>query len=262
MKLRTAAAALAIALGTASPAAALDNAAPDRDRHPNVGLLGMGAPGEEPTPWCSGAVLSDHVFLTAAHCIADIPADFPWVLTLAPGAPVAPVGRPAILFDEFPSVFFVPTIPATRVVVHPQFDPARSAHDLAVVLFPAGTFAGVTPVELPRARLLDRLNLRHRSFRLVGYGADPEYGDDDPVIIFEGYRQTARTTFGKLTHRQLQLAGGGCEGDSGSPQLLGESNLAVSLLSDAGVDCRGPVLAQRLDTDAERRFLARYVSLP
>jgi hypothetical protein len=56
--------------------------------------------------------------------------------------------------------------------------------------------------------------------------------------------------------------GGLCNGDSGSPQLLAGTDLALSLLSEIGpgVDvCRGVIQAQRLDTRSERRFLARYL---
>ena len=56
--------------------------------------------------------------------------------------------------------------------------------------------------------------------------------------------------------------GGACLADSGSPQLLGGTDLALSILSDLepGMDfCRGEILAQRLDRRSERRFLARYL---
>jgi len=68
--------------------------------------------------------------------------------------------------------------------------------------------------------------------------------------------------------RQLHLRGAGvsgqgglCLGDSGSPQFLGSSNAAVSQLSFSGDSCR-EIVAQRLDTQAERRFLSRFVDLP
>ncbi|MBA3427762.1 MAG: trypsin-like serine protease [Actinobacteria bacterium] len=141
------------------------------------------------------------------------------------------------------------------------FDGDRLAHDVAVVKFPRDSFAGVAPIELPRARLLDRLQ-GHRSFRLVGYGADPERGDGAPVFVVEGYRQTRTTSFAALTHRQLQLEGGLCFGDSGSPQLLGDTNVAVALFSDHGGQCNGSFVSQRLDTRSERWFLARFVPLP
>jgi hypothetical protein len=161
------------------------------------------------------------------------------------------------------------------VVVHPGFDPETQEHDVAVLLFPAGTFAGVTPVLPPRARLLDRrarrVGLRGQRFRLVGYGSDPEWGDTGPRrFVVEGCRQTATAPFKALRRGRLlrqngsasNRQGGLCYRDSGSPQFLGDTNLAVSLFSEHDEECREDLLAQRLDTRAERRFLSRYVQLP
>jgi hypothetical protein len=268
---------LALALALAPPAPAVDEGVPDRDRHPAVGALGFdpdGA-GEQPASLlCSGMVLSDRVFLTAAHCIATMPEGTAWSVTLEPGAPAAPVVRPGIVFDEFPLPFLVPSLAAPEVVVHPDHDPERRTHDLAVLRHPPGTFAGVTPVVLPRARLLDRLRhrgaLRGRSFRLVGYGTDPERGEGAPVFVLEGYRQTATAPFLRLTRTRLHLQGdvrrtrrgGLCLGDSGSPQLLEGTNRAVSLLTTHEETCSGRMEAQRLDTRSERAFLDDFVDVP
>jgi hypothetical protein len=262
---------------SAAPALAVDEGVPDLDGHRYVGLLGFDSDGSGPepvNPWCTGTVVSDHVFLTAAHCIAAMPPETEWRVTVQGGAPATPVARPGRIFDDAPFPFMVPSVRALEAVVHPRFggDDVRT-HDVAVVLFAPGTFADVIPVELPRARQLSRLarahGLRDQSFRLVGYGGDPEWGNGPPVIIFEGYRQTATAPFKRLTSRRLQLdgrakvtgQGGLCLADSGSPQLLGDSNLELSLLSDSG-DCNGPILGQRLDTPSERKFLSKYVDLP
>jgi hypothetical protein len=258
-----AALAASLFLALAPPALAIDEGVPDRDRHPNVGLLGFDVDGAGPAPpalLCTGSVLSDRHFLTAAHCIPFPPAGSEWVATLQPGSPRAPVALPGVFPEEFPFPFTVPAVRGGVAFVHPGFDPERLAHDVAVVKFPKGSFAGVAPVGLPAHRTLDRVHKR-RSLRLVGYGADPERGDGAPAFVIEGYRQTRIARLARLTHRQLELDAGPCFGDSGSPQLLGDTNVAVSQFSDPGPDCTGPNVAQRLDTRAERRFLARFVDV-
>ena len=153
--------------------------------------------------------------------------------------------------------------------MHPRFDPDTRRHDVALLLFAPGTFAGIAPVKLPDARSLDRVAHRGDLLRLVGYGTDP-WGDGEPRYIFDGYRQTARAPFRALTRTQLLLDGdprrtghgGLCYGDSGGPQFLGETGVAASLLSHAGDTCREGIQGQRLDTRAVRRFLSRYVDVP
>ena len=274
MKLCAAAVALLIATAlAAAPALAVDEGVPDRDGHPYVGVLGADPDGDGPqTPflWCSGSVISDSVFLTAAHCIVALPPETVWYVTLAAGSPRTPIYPPALLGEDLPP-FLVPITRANQVVTHPDFGGFDNrTHDVAVVLFPPKTFTGVEPVRLPRLHQLDDLNLGRKPIRLVGYGLDPEHGDEEPVFIGEGYRQTARAPFLRLTRRQLLLngdaaatrQGGLCLADSGSPQLLPGTNLALSLHSETAPEvdaCRGVLREQRLDTRSERRFLARYL---
>src|SRR3954454_4971634 len=113
-------------LFSAAPALAIDEGVPDRAAHPAVGLMGVDFDGpgpQAPSPYCTGAVISDHVFLTAAHCLAGLPPEAELVLTLAAGAPAQPVMPPGLYPDEFPFTFNVPVIKAKAGVYHPKFDP-------------------------------------------------------------------------------------------------------------------------------------------
>ena len=261
---------LATMLMTAS-ASAVDNGLPDGDRHPNVGLLGFDDDGEGDSPpnfLCSGSVLSHRVFLTAAHCIDVFDDTVQWVAALDPGRPQNPVFEPGVVYDDFPFAVTVPVHRPVATIVHPRFRPDTLEHDLAVLVFAPHTL-DARPVELPRPRLLDRLKSRldDAFFTLVGYGADPDYSGAQPRYFIRGFRQTATAPFRALTAGQLHLQGalesglgGLCLGDSGSPQFLGSSNLAVAQLSAVGETCT-EIVAQRLDTPKERQFLSRFVKL-
>jgi hypothetical protein len=267
------AALVTVAFASTTPALAIDEGVPDRAGHPYVGVLAAdpdGAGPQTPYLWCSGSVISDRVFLTAAHCIVAQPSETVWYVSLAAGSPAMPIYTPGLLGEDLPR-FLVPLTRADEVVTHPRFGGFENrTHDLAVALFPANTFAGVEPVELPKANELEHLHLGRKPIRLVGYGLDPEHGDEEPVFIGEGYRQSATAPFRRLTRRQLLLDGDAaatrkgslCLADSGSPQLLPGTNLALSLHSENSNDvdaCRGLLREQRLDTRPERRFLARYL---
>jgi trypsin len=252
-------AAVAGALIAAAPAGAIVGGAPDGNAHPAVGLLAFDVDGTGPTPpfaLCTGSVVSDHVFLTAAHCIAAIPGAN-WVVTLDGGTPGAPVATPGLFPDDFPFAVTGPVRRASAAVAHPDFGGGASReNDVAVVLFPPGTFAGVTPVALPAAGTLD--GAAGRTVTLVGYGTDATLGP--PLHVFPGLRRTATATVQAITTRWLRLAPGEgalCYGDSGSPQLLG--NVAVSVFSHHATTCEGSSRAQRLDTRAVREFLAPYL---
>jgi hypothetical protein len=279
-----------LALALATPTLAIDGGRPDGDGHPNVGVLAFDVDGPGPTPpfaICTGSVISDHAFLTAAHCIepplVQLPPDVQWVVTLEPGSPTSPVVPGGYFPADYPAccVLALPESQFERAngaVVDPDYvpgfvpgsgAPTLGPHDLAVVLFPAGTFASVRPVDLPRPGQLDHLaaagDRRGPQFTLTAYGGEVRSGG----LYLAGYRKTARATFHDLAGNWLQLdsaageqphSGGLCTGDSGSPQFLGDTNTQVSLLHESSPGCNGTSYAQRLDTPAEQAFLAPYRS--
>jgi hypothetical protein len=260
-------ASLLIALALAAPAPALDRGSPDGGRHQAVGILAWHAADATPPAWnmlCSGFAVSDRVFVSAAHCIEALPG-VGWGATLASGSP----GRPVVTGtfpDDFP-LFPVSArvAPAVAVVVHPSAD-------VAVLRFAPGTFAHVKPIALPPTGLLDALaasgGLQRQRFTLVGYGLDPETDGGEVRFATPGYRQWGIAGFDALEAEHLVLrpwrvgwrhGANACLGDSGSPQLLGHSDIAVSLMHEHGDDCAPPTIGQRLDLPEVKRFLEGFL---
>ena len=275
---------LALFFAGAAPARAIDGGMPDGGRHPNVGALGFDVDATGPTPpfaICTGSVISDRAFLTARHCIEPplvaLPPGVQWTVTLEPGTPTAPILPGGFFPADYPACcgFTVDESKiarATGVALHPGYvpgfvpgspPPTLGAHDVAVVLFPPGTFAGVRPVRIAHRGALDHVGRHGPPLTLVGYGAELRDGG----LYAAGYRKTARAPIDDVSVDWLQIVnrndgrrrgGALCTGDSGSPQFLAGSDIQVSLLHDAP-GCSGTAWAQRLDTPAEQRFLARYL---
>ena len=268
---------------TATSALAIDGGTPDGDAHPNVGVLAFdldGPGGFPPFQFCNGSVISDDAFLTAAHCILPpepiLPPNVTWAVTLAAGSPADPIEHGGF---DYPACCML-TVPASEIVyatgvmVDPDYDPASythktgGEHDLAVVEFAPGTFAGVTPVDIVRpgqlAHFAPRGNRRGPRMTIVGYGAELQ----DGMLYIAGYRKTGRASLVDVMENWLvysQTTGGLpgnaalCDGDSGAPQFLGGSNVQVSVYHTGDGLCGGNGYAQRLDTPAEQAFLAQFI---
>ncbi len=238
----------------------------DGNRHPNVGVLladyDPGSPGLDAV--CSGTLIDDRVFLTAAHCTAYLHS----------------------LGIEEVRVSFVPDYDdestslagtyAGRSVSHPAYGTGgqNDPHDIAVVLL--NTSPGLEPAQLPTAGLLDRLKARHslddRTFTAVGYGTvrEDKTGGFKP-FFFDAQRRYALQEALNLENAWLLLSmnpstgnGGTCYGDSGGPHFLGgvKSDLLVSITVTGDAPCRATDKTYRLDTAVARAFLDDFVDLP
>jgi hypothetical protein len=278
--------AAALALAGGAPTLAIEGGVADNGGHPNVGVLAFdvdGPGGIPPFASCSGSVIADDAFLTAAHCIIpplfELPPNVTWAVSLEPGSPTSPI-IPGGYFPADVPYCCVLTVPesaisySTNVVVDPLYDPnsfglTGGAHDLAVVEFAPGTFAGVDPVDIVRAGQLEHLaaagNRQGPQVTMVGYGGELR----DGAVYFAGYRKTARASFIDLTDVWVALTqttdslprnAAACLGDSGSPQFLGGSNIEIAVFHDGALGCDGIGYAQRLDTPAEQAFLAPYLA--
>lgn len=227
------------ALAVAAPAAfAITSGSLDGAAHPAVGLL-LADRGNGPEPDCSGSLVSPTVFITAAHCTADLASARVWVS-----------------FDP-QYVSGSSTLLTGTAYTDPQWGLVKNdSHDLAVVVLDSAV-SGVTPFALPAAAALDAAGVSSLTFTNVGYGYS------DRTFTFDGLRRWSTSSFTGLKPTELRLGdkdGGVCFGDSGGPRLLG--NVLVAVTSTGNKNCTGQSISYRLDTPAARAFLSAFVTAP
>ena len=256
----------------ALPAMAITFGEPDGDAHPFVGSIVLQFPDGGFFQACSGTLIAEGVFLTAAHCKLGVMTDPNFVgdskiwITFDPTIDLENGANYEITFDDWET--------------HPDFPWKFAMYDLAdvaVILsdeFPTDVGYG----QLPTAGLLDELNsqgiLRNTRFTAVGYGTVRDslkkafeniYGNLD--------RNRAEQSFLSLTKPWLTLSmnpktgsGGTCYGDSGGPHFIHldgqETKIVASITVSGDTPCKATDKTYRMDTETARSFLGQYVDLP
>jgi hypothetical protein len=181
------AAVLAAALVAVVPASGITFGQPDGNRHPYVGALIVTLDDGTLIPWCSGTMVSERAFLTAAHCTYFAEAIF------GPGNYTLGVTFASDLGLDDPT----PAFDADDVIsgtghTHPSFDAkfggAAKRVDVAVVMLDEEPSVGMAM--LPEEDLLDRVDLRGSTFTIVGYGVAREDKRRGPQTLFnDGLRR-------------------------------------------------------------------------
>ena len=242
----------------ATAALAVVNGSPDNGRHPYVGMMvwfptGNPADGFE---LCSGSLVSANVFVTAAHC--------------APEGAVVLVDMQEDAFADLHSPNFGHAVPG---IMHPDPNWVSGgkglAHfdknDIAVVQLmgpglpqPNGRYA-----KLPTRGYNDTLP-NNSQVEIVGYGIQSQkplvFGTrfDAPAKIIPGSGSVG-DDFLKVSASPGQ-GGATCSGDSGGPDLLAGTDLALAISSYGPSDtCNAVEYSQRLDSAEAVSFLSKYV---
>jgi hypothetical protein len=253
-------ASIGVAVLLASGAAlGITNGNPDNGGHPYVGALVDFPKNPDkgtPYPYCTGTLISDTVFLTAAHCGNE-------------GEAVE------VTFEEEE---FSSLTPSTT------YDGTFEAHpniDIAVVVLD-DPIQGITPALLPSLNRLEAPDVGRREkydkFTAVGYGGqepvnEPGWG---PSIDYNDEREWAVSAYKSVNRTYLSLSqnlkqgnGGTCYGDSGGPNLFGAYKTATQTDVIAGITstgdswCKATNVTVRVDTKPVQDFLSGYdVTLP
>jgi Trypsin len=281
-----AATAAACALTLSVPAVAINsyNAKPAPERTEVGAFVAQWDDDSDPsTPdrvdWvCSGTMISEDVFLTAAHCTTDWPDGARLGVSLAQNTQAA--------LDRWTTAGYSGDALYDKVAVEgtPHTDPAypgpaSDPHDIAVLSFDdpdqLHRWGGFTPATLPTRGQLGRLSPRDRNaldYLVVGYGTqEAERGPGGQTHPGGGVRMKAPLSFNSLTKSWLKLDmhathgnGGACYGDSGGPnfgRVDGQLVLFGTTIT-GDTPCYATNVTYRLDTPSARDFLRQFVTLP
>jgi hypothetical protein len=247
-RLTTSAIVLAVlAVLGAAPAGAVTNGIEDGNDHPNVGgLVASQAYSDGTWIYCTGTLIAQRVFLTAAHC--------------GEGDRVRVTFDPA--YQDGDTVYDG-TWHADPLYSGKQSDP----HDIAVVVLDSDP--QITPAQLPAAGSLSKLP-KDQQFTSVGYGAHEvtnspgghQYLYDDVRMVATGTLNAVNPAWLRISMNPATGDGGTCYGDSGGPNFLGDSDVVAATTITGDAICRATNVDYRLDTASARDFLEDYVTLP
>jgi hypothetical protein len=237
------------ALAFAAPAAAVTHGSADGDLHPSVGgLVASKAYSDGTWLYCSGTLMSPTIFVTAAHCGDE-------------GESVR-VAFSSAYTDGDP--VYTGTFHADPLYNWRESNP----DDLAVVVLDSAV-SGITPALLPAAGSLSDLPAK-QVITGVGYGAyEVTNQPGGHHFLYDDVRMYAAGTLNATNKSWLRISenpatgnGGGCYGDSGGPNFVGDSNINAAITITGDAICRATNVAYRLDTPSAREFLGNYLALP
>lgn len=241
-----------------APARAITWGTPDGEVHPYVGAIVLDYGGGMQSEFCSGALVSPHVFLTAGHCadfLATRPSEWPYFFVSFAANVYSPDADRRVFVDAIPNPDY-------------RWGPTSDPHDTGVlILRDAVTSVGFT--RLAPLGYLDALResgaIEKLSFVNVGYGANESN-------VVSGFRMVSTSSYLNLHKAWLYLSGkshtgdgGTCWGDSGGPTFVQDEAAGrlyqVSTVSTGGATCKSTSIVYRADIPSTLDFVRAMVNL-
>jgi hypothetical protein len=254
-----------IAAVAAASALAVVGGSADNGRHPYVGMAaflyhGVDENGQPAiaAELCSGSLLSETVFVTAAHCVPPPALQVATLVTFVEN-------------DAVTALHGGPYVVASSVTTDSRFCagcghglPGFDTHDVAVVQIDADSipfYPGypTTYASLPSLGQAGALSNK-ATVEIVGYGLNaPGERRVATAKVIPGGGVTG-DEFLKLSSNQAQDKGATCSGDSGGPDLLpGTSTILAISGYGPNLTCKAVAYSQRLDTADELAFVGGFL---
>ncbi len=233
----------------------------DQGQYPQVGTFVRRNP-LPGGPWqsrCTGTLIAENVFLTAAHCIVnarDAGAQY---------------GQYGVSFDPV----FVPS--TSKVILgtgyeHPDFTFETPIHDVGIVVLDEPVL-DLTPKKLisgiDRLERMDPQELAEAEIVTVGYGFDAwpaRTGRGTRRVAVQHFLQLWGPEWGAPFYNWVMLGGPfeegngtTCVGDSGGPHFLDDRIMAVTSQADCGESGAALEWAQRVDLKPVHQFIMSFL---